>query len=149
MHIEDFATSPQWWTLRVEPEVVGDRDAVSLMLRLEEGERGVEPSDVRLGGALSHGDSKSWFGPVLRLAGSGPATSLNRWYIADDWRFWRTQPLGSRRTTSSLRPTTGGGSSSSFEEARDRVLAGAMARNEAHFNIRLLVEFRDGRRIVF
>jgi hypothetical protein len=140
-----FPGAPQWWSLEIAKELVAGRGEVSLVLGVAPEASGGAP--VLLGGAFGREPPDRFYGPVLRAAGFLPATSLYRWHVEEDWRLWGAQPLASVRTES-LVPLPA--EAASGRAAREqRLVAAATSRRQAHLNIRLLVTYADGSRVLF
>jgi hypothetical protein len=90
-----------------------------------------------------------YFGPDVRALTSGPHTSLYRWHVANDWRMWGTFGLASQQTVSRFAPDARDRESDGGASPPPRALAAMMARHQAQLNVRLLVEYDDGRVFVY
>ena len=143
-----YGPSPQWWGVQVDPSRVGGMDSPSLSLARRGNVPGRRTSGrIGLGGTFSRGVAGSVYGPSVEGLTPGEGTSIYRWHVANDWRMWLSGPLASRRSKSSMdrawtEPQAPG-------DSRVRVLIDNMERQRAHFNIRLLIEYKDGRRVIF
>lgn len=140
-----FPGSPQWWFVSVPPPLIADRREVSLRLAVQPG--AAAEGRVALGGSFGSDPPGSFYGPVLRVAGASPATSLYRWHVEEDWRLWSVQAVASAATRSRipLPPETASGRAARLQ----RLVAAAAAEGRAHLGARLLVEYEDGSRILY
>jgi hypothetical protein len=116
---------PQWWGMPFDPALL--RGARDLSIAVDVAPAGCE-QPILLG--VTH-DAQT---PGMRTGPSITNTSLYRWHIIDDWRFWETSPIGSLATQSIL---SSGPSSSPSNEARGTPFDG-------EFGIRLLIRYKDG-----
>lgn len=124
-----LAGSPQWWGLRMDPGRLSGRRVLSLGLAAD----GAPLAPVRIGGAYARGPGP-FVGPSLAGLTPGPGTSLTRWHVVHDWRFWETTPLASLTSAGRF-----------AGPAASPALADALARGEAQLGIRLLIGRADGR----
>ncbi len=136
-----LSSFPQWWTLRVDPATIALKAVLRLELAGEDaGERGQR---VCVGGSFCRRPTDPFQGPGIQPHYS---RSLFRWVVAGDWRLTATTPLGSIATRSSLPPSSGPGEQTDPEE---KTLSHMVDRGYGRFNIRLLVQFKDGRQVVY
>jgi 4-amino-4-deoxy-L-arabinose transferase-like glycosyltransferase len=136
-----LSSCPQWWTLRVDPATVGQKAILRLELAGEDaGDRGQR---VCVAGMFCRRPTDPFRGPGIQPHFS---RSLFRWVVAGDWRLTATTPLGSIATRSSLPPTGGPGEQADPEE---KTLSHMVDRGYGRFNIRLLVQFKDGRQVIY
>lgn len=140
-----FPGSPQWWSLRVAPELVAERREITLMLATAPAASSAHP--VRIGGTFTREPEDRFYGPLLSGFTSQPATSIYKWHVTDDWRLWGTEPLASVRTRSLFEVPA------ELESGRTdpflHLLGTAASRGQAHLNIRLLIESHRGRRALY
>lgn len=126
----------QWWRIDMDPALLADRQTVSLSLAGDAG----RAADIRLGGVFARVEAGRVYGPSLTGLSPNVRTSLYRWLAVDDWRLWETSSVANEQFTSRL------AGASSFEM---RSLSAVLARGQAHFNIWLLIVYKDGRQIVY
>jgi len=140
-----FPGSPQWWFVSVPPQLVAERREISLQLAAASG--GAAEGRVSIGGTFGPETPGSFYGPVLRVAGSSPATSLYRWHVEEDWRLWSAQSIASAAAQSEvpLPAETASGRAARMQ----RLVAVAAAEGRAHLNLRLMVEYADGSRVLY
>jgi hypothetical protein len=86
------------------------------------------------------------YGPLVWPLSPTPATSLYRWHVLEDWRLWGVQPVRSRRSESRVPPPHQAPACGAAGREQ-RLIADAATRGQAQLNIRLLAEYRDGRRL--
>ena len=140
-----FSGSPQWWFVSVPPQLVADREKISMRLAAESESTG--EGRVSIGGTFGPETTGSFYGPALRVAGSEPATSLYRWHVEEDWRLWSVQTVASAATRSEIPPPA---ETASGRAARiQRLVAAAAAEGRAHLGVRLMVEYDDGSRVLY
>jgi len=140
-----FPGSPQWWYVSIPTPLVADRREISLRLAAESG--AAAEGRASIGGTFGREKPGNFYGPVLRVAGSSPATSLYRWHVEEDWRLWSVQSVASAATRSEIpRPAE----TASGRLARmQRLVAAAAADGDAFLNARLMIEYDDGSRILY
>ena len=129
-------------------DLVAGKQVLSLELARELPED-TEGRVIELGGTFSDGPPDIHTGPSLDAVTIGKRTSLYRWHVTNDWRLWDFNRLSSKGTKSEIRGSALEEGRPEFEDAHTRALAASMARGHARSNIRLLVDHRDGRRIVY
>jgi hypothetical protein len=132
-----MATYPQWWRLRVDPHLLDGCDRVCLTLARDPGP---SASRICLGGRLCQGSLQRFQGPSLR---SFLASSYLRWTVTDDWRMsetWRTAAVETRSRIVESGATAG---------REIRTLAALLGRHQGEFNIRLLVQYKSGRSVLY
>ena len=128
---------------------LGASDRVSLALAWPDGHGGeLSGEAIRLGGALSAEVPQAFYGPSLNSLTSGSGTSRIRWHVANDWRRWTTSTLASLQTESRFRPLRADRPLEA-EDTRIRRLSSMIAQDDAHLNIRLLVQLESGRHLFF
>ena len=132
---------PQWWAVNVSPDVLDNRDTISLSLRAASTAQRVMPQKILLGGTYAHAASSAYNGPSLLAFLPGVRTSFYRWHVTQDWRLWETAILASHFTTSTLETDD---ASLALVSLRER-----LARQEGVWNIRLVIRYKDGETIFY
>jgi hypothetical protein len=140
-----FSGSPQWWYVSVPTRLVADRREISLLLAADSGS--AADGQLSIGGTFGSEAPGRFYGPVLRISGRSPATSLYRWHVEEDWRLWSVQPVASLATRSEI-PLPAASASGRMARLQRRV-ARAAAKGRAHLNARMMVEYDDGSRVLY
>ena len=138
---------PQWWGIPVKKNSITSRSKLSLILTPEIVDDREAKSEINLGGTFSQMQHNQFYGPSVQAQTVGTRTSLYRWHVANDWRMWDTSALASRKTISRLGSPNVAAETIPGKSADLKALISMIEQGTANFNIRLLIQYKDGRQI--
>jgi 4-amino-4-deoxy-L-arabinose transferase-like glycosyltransferase len=138
---------PQWWGIPVKKNSITSRSKLSLILTPEIVDDREAKPEINLGGTFSQMQHNQFYGPSVQAQTVGTRTSLYRWHVANDWRMWDTSALASRKTISRLGSPNVAAETISGKSADLKALISMIEQGTANFNIRLLIQYKDGRQI--